>query len=49
MKETRETLYAIKEEFYTKKYNLISVFQKIKNTKYFAIISQLLTKIDYES
>ena len=47
--ETRELLLGIKEEFYMKKNNLIGVFQKIKNTKYFAIISQLLTKIDYES
>jgi hypothetical protein len=47
--DIRETLIAIKEEFYMKKNNLISVFQKIKNTKYFAIISQLLTKIDYEN
>jgi hypothetical protein len=47
--EVRDILLGVKEEFYNKKNNLISVFQKIKNTKYFAVISQLLTKIDYES
>jgi hypothetical protein len=46
--EFKDNLEIIKEEFKVKKESLINVFQKIKNSKYFGIISQLLTKIDYE-
>jgi hypothetical protein len=41
-------LMGIKEEFNCKVKNLIFMFSKIKNTKYFAIISQLMTKLDYQ-
>lgn len=41
-------LMGIKEEFNCKVKNLIFMFSKIKNTKQFAIISQLMTKLDYQ-
>ena len=42
-----QTLSLFKEEFNLKVKNLIFIFTKIKNSKYFTIISQLLTKLDY--
>jgi hypothetical protein len=44
----RDNMMDLRNEFREKKNSLIDVFHKIKNSKYFAIISQLLTKIDYE-
>jgi hypothetical protein len=41
-------LITIKVEFRNKVNNLINIFSKIKNSKYFAIISQLLTKLDFQ-
>ena len=43
----KANLMGIKEEFDSKVKNLIFIFSKIKNSKYFIIISQLLTKLDY--
>lgn len=39
-------LERIREEFNDKKNTLITTFMKIKNSKYFTVISQLLTKIE---
>jgi len=46
--ELSQNLNLIKQDFRNKVANLITIFTKIKNTKYFAIISQLLTKIEYQ-
>ena len=42
-------LLELKDEFKLKVKNLINCFSKIKNTKHFTIISQLLAKLDYNN
>lgn len=41
-----ENLISLKNEFFVKREILIDIFSKIKNSKYYTIISQLLTKLN---